>query len=55
MKEEKLLSTIGKTLCGAGGAIVGFVMGGAAFAAIGIIPGIALGFALERLVINPTF
>lgn len=50
----KVHGNIGKVLCGAAGAIVGFFVGGALVAFAGLVVGVALGHLLEAAVLNPS-
>ncbi len=48
----KLYGVMGKIFCAGAGAIVGFVMGGLGFAAVGFVAGIALGLFLEKTLVG---
>jgi hypothetical protein len=48
----KLYGVMGKVFCAGAGVIVGFVMGGLGFAAVGLVAGLALGFFLEKTLVG---
>lgn len=49
----KVYGLIGKALCGAAGAIVGFFAGGVYVAVVGALVGVAAGHFLEKAVMGP--
>lgn len=48
----EIYGVIGKSLCACSGGIVGFVMGGPAFAIIGVVMGTVVGHLLEKVALN---
>ncbi len=48
----KLYGIIGKAFCAGAGAIVGFVMGGLGFAAVGFLAGGCIGQFLEKSLVG---
>lgn len=52
MNVTKIYGIIGKVLCGAAGAIIGYICGGVALAVAGIFLGAFLGYFLEKSFVN---
>lgn len=51
----EIYGVIGKSLCACAGGIVGFVMGGPAFAILGVVLGTVVGHLLEKVSLSGAF